>query len=901
MTEFGNGGQSESWVNQGGLVPATFRIVQPEGHEEVRSFADFPVIVGRAVECGIMLADTNVSRNHAKIDQDEEGRISIQDCGSLNGIRVNGDLAQSRMLRAGDVISLGDSTVEFMGRIDDSTVVLPRDERIESSESGVQRILEVIQSIDTDEFTEDRDTAPFNVIAGEDTEMSDPALQETVSKLHRAYSNLLGIMKFVAGIGNEPNIDSICSEFIAALRHVYPLLESVVVVERRPEAGRGFRVLHEEGADATDVNHSKVSRTILLRIMEEGRALYAVDAARDPRFDGSESVARHGVRSMMCAPLVTRGNVVGAIYIDNRSQPYCFNYFDLNLLTVFAFFLGNALEVAHSQSEREEEYEKALEVSRSAKKDKMMMVLQYSQSERKFRALFEQSALGAAIISLNEEVIEEVNDGLVRMLGYSRQQLARRTFQDLLMPEDQTRIEGWIAAVKVNNEGSFKIRLKTLAGDTIVALMSCRMVRMAEEPVVVAYFIDITDKERAEKETHLQLQRVTALSELSQALMSTLDQESIFRALYEKICDVLPTDYFLVGLEQEETATVQPEFFAAGSAIGDELATEIWETVLDDAEVNDAVRRRRTLICDWTARPFRFLEKLVVPPNGDVLRSAIFLPIASRGFVQGVLCVQSIQSRAYDIGHLEILRGFVAQAALALSNAQAFAAYREQEENLHRLNIQIMTAQETERARISRELHDGIGQQLTAMKYLLESVRTSAKANDQKKLDKCIGEARSLATLIIEDLRAISLDLRPTMLDDLGLKPTLDWFLGQFASRHEINLDMDLQIEDGDAIAPEISTATYRIIQEALGNVAKHSEAKKIRVAVFLRDKSLHIEVDDDGVGFPLSTLQEKQISRGCSGVLNMKERARFLGGSFSLDSSTGEGTQLRVSIPVEK
>lgn len=883
------------------MAPVTFRVVQPEGHEDLRTFGDFPVLVGRAVDCGIMLSDTNVSRHHARLVETEDSRIIIEDCGSLNGVRVNGDLVQSRMLRGGDIITMGDSAIEFMGRIDDSTVVLPRDEKIDSSESGVQRILDVIQSIDTEEFSEDRDTAPFAVIPSDDTQEVDTDLQETVTKLHRAYSNLLGIMKFVAGIGNEPDVDVICSEFIAALRQVYPLLESVVVVERRPETGHGFRILHEDGISDRDLNHSKVSRTILLRIMEEGRALYAVDAARDPRFEGADSVTHHGVRSMMCAPSVTRGNVVGAIYIDNNSQPYCFNYFDLNLLTVFAFFLGNALDVAHCWTEREEEYEKALEVSRSARKDKMMMVLQYSQSEKKFRALFEQSALGAAIISLKEEVIEEVNDGLVRMLGYSRQQLARRTFRDILMPEDQTRVEGWIAAVKVNNEGSFKLRLKTLAGDTIVALMSCRMVRMADDPAVVAYFIDVTDKERAEKETHLQLQRVTALSELSQALMSTLDQESIFRALYEKICDVLPTDYFLVGLEQEETATVAPAFFAAGTAIGDELATSIWEVVLQDPEVNEAVRRRRTLICDWTARPFRFLEKLVVPPVGEMLRSAIFLPIASRGFIQGVLCVQSTQPRAYDIGHLEILRGFVAQAALALNNAQTFAAYREQEENLHRLNIQIMTAQETERARISRELHDGIGQQLTAMKYLLESVRSSAKANDEKKLDKCIGEARSLATLIIEDLRAISLDLRPTMLDDLGLKPTLDWFLGQFASRHEMNVDMDCQVEESDPIAPEISTATYRIIQEAIGNVAKHSGAKNVRVAVFLRDKCLHIEVDDDGAGFPLSTLQEKQVSRGCSGVLNMKERARFLGGTFSLESSTGEGTQLRISIPVVK
>lgn len=885
-------------------VPASFRVVQPDGSQEILAFDTFPIQLGRSLECEIMLSDGNVSRKHARVDLDEDGGLHLSDCNSLNGIHVNGDPVKTTLLRAGDLINIGDSSVEYMGKIDDSTVVLPRSPEPESMDSGVEGILEIIRTIDASEFPGDPETARLNALeeapiesaqSGED----EPAVgKDAVEKLHRAYSNLLGIMKFVAGIGNEPGVEMVCSEFVAALRQVYPLLESVVIVERDPMDSEGFEVKYQDGP-IKGMGPPPISRTILIRIMEQGEALYAVDATRDPRFEKSASIQNRGVRSMMCAPLLTKGKVVGAVYIDNTSQPYCFNFFDLNLLTVFAFFLGNALNVAQAFHERDEKYEQILETSKSEKKDKLRYALRYSQSEEKFRALFEQSSLGAAIINLEKEIIEQVNNGLVKMLGYTADQLAQRPFHDLLLPDDQIQVEKWFASVKIQEEASFKLHLRTIGGETIIALMPCRLVRMEEESVLVAYFIDITDKERAEKETKLQLDRVTALSELSQALMRTMDQQDIFRVLYEKIRQVLPADFFLVALGQEESPELVPEFYAVGSTIGDENAKNIWGTVVKDPEVSEAIARHRMIICDWTVRPFPFFQKLLLGTNGEPLRSAIFIPIASRKSNQGMLCVQSTLPRAYMPSHLEMLRGLVAQTSLALSNAKTLMAYREQEENLQRLNVQILTAQETERGRISRELHDGIGQQLTAMKYLLESIRASARSNDEKKLEACITEARSLATLIIEDLRAISLDLRPTMLDDLGLKPTLEWFTNQFAQRHEIKVDMDCRVQGDNSIAPEVSTTSYRIIQEALANVAKHSEATNVRIALFKKDGKLHLEVDDDGNGFSPTLLHNKQVTQGCSGVLNMKERARVLGGSFSLESSNGQGTQLRVELPL--
>ncbi len=187
------------------------------------------------------------------------------------------------------------------------------------------------------------------------------------------------------------------------------------------------------------------------------------------------------------------------------------------------------------------------------------------------------------------------------------------------------------------------------------------------------------------------------------------------------------------------------------------------------------------------------------------------------------------------------------------------------------------------------------------MKYMLESVRSAAKSGDEKKLAANISEAREFATQIISELRSISLDLRPTMLDDLGLSPTVEWLARQISERHELKVEVEANLDESD-IEPEIATAVYRIIQEALANVGKHAKATKARVGLELKgDGLLSIIIEDNGVGFDQHSLQDLQTSKGCSGILNMKERARFLGGEFRLETLRGKGTKLFVTIPVKE
>jgi PAS domain S-box-containing protein len=870
-------------------------LVFPDGREEEKVFHQFPVTFGRGYDSAVVFDDANVSRHHAEIYLSDE-HLFIRDCKSLNGVRVNGETVLDTAVVPGDSITISKFAIEvleFFANGPDNGI---SSSDLRAIEEGDEGILEVIRTIDLHDVIERAATftggGSLEVFQGEES-------PENYEKLSRAYTNLLTVMNFVARVGGYSHPQQICEQFVAALRKVFTNVENIFIVENS-HGMKDPEIVYREGLnqDITGSNHP--SRTVLGRVIQEMRAVYAVDARRDPRFQISDSVKARGVRSMMCAPLVARGEMLGAIYVENLSQPYCFNQYDLNLLTVFAFHLAGAMEISRLLEERDKAFEKAASSLQAAKKDKIALLLQYSQSEKKFRALFEQSALGAAVINMVSNRIEEVNDGLVRMVGYSRRQLTSMYYKELLAEE--TAAGEWLAQVRKHGEVSSKTILRTNAHQRIITLQSCRALRVGDSQVMVAYFIDITAKERAEEETRRQLQRVTALSELSQALMANLDPEATFRLLLEKVQTVLPVDQFQVAIRDSDEGGLSVVFFASPGSF---QAKGGFKRQLRGE--NDFVRRvvrNREAILHSAMEPATSAAKMVADalafPEPLLMPSALFIPLASRKQVQGLVVVQCERPRAYDHTHLETLQAMVAQASLALTNARAFEEIREQEESLRQLSLQIMTAQETERARISRELHDGIGQQLTAMKYILEAVRNSAKSGGSEKLLSSVNEARELATQIIQDLRNISLDIRPTMLDDLGLGPTLDWFVRQYEKRCGTRVELRCEL-DTVVLNPEFSTAVYRIIQEALGNVAKHAEATLAKVEVLVDGGQLVMKVEDNGVGFSQDTLHQKQTTQGCSGLLNMKERAHFLGGEFRLETAPGEGTKLRLAIPIKE
>ena len=212
---------------------------------------------------------------------------------------------------------------------------------------------------------------------------------------------------------------------------------------------------------------------------------------------------------------------------------------------------------------------------------------------------------------------------------------------------------------------------------------------------------------------------------------------------------------------------------------------------------------------------------------------------------------------------------------------------------VRRLSSQALSAQEEERKRIARELHDETAQALT---FLLVRLRVAEKSGTLEDMKTAVAEVRALAGDTLESVRKLALDLRPSALDDLGLVPALEWYTKQYSQRLPIDVSFSA-IGFDHRLPPDLEVALYRVVQEALTNVAKHSDAHSVTVLLEYQADSVRAVVEDDGHGFDVSAKLESR-ERGL-GLFGMQERLELVQGKLSIESGAGEGTRVTATAPV--
>ena len=302
----------------------------------------------------------------------------------------------------------------------------------------------------------------------------------------------------------------------------------------------------------------------------------------------------------------------------------------------------------------------------------------------------------------------------------------------------------------------------------------------------------------------------------------------------------------------------------------------------------------------------RFLRRQVIPKRDIIIRISERIQVLNRGAFQrqqqelaGIY--RDMQHRMWLTSGLALLLGLGIAllvtwyaGRLEARIGQQHLQDMENKRELQRLSDQLVRAQEEERRNIARELHDEIGQALTAIKMeLAVAVRHLELPN---KTRPPLEEARSIADRTLQAVRDLSQLLHPAMLDDLGLPDTLNWYLRGFSKRTGIGTEL-FHDRMGDRLAPEVEVCVYRIAQEALTNVARHARASFCRLYLQRLPYTLLITVEDDGRGFDLRRLEAGNTRRGL-GLVGIRERSSGLGGTFRMESSPGKGTRLSVELP---
>jgi len=272
------------------------------------------------------------------------------------------------------------------------------------------------------------------------------------------------------------------------------------------------------------------------------------------------------------------------------------------------------------------------------------------------------------------------------------------------------------------------------------------------------------------------------------------------------------------------------------------------------------------------------------------LRGQIIVPLKSKGEVQGALAVATRQSRQFLPEELELITAIGNQIGVAVENARLY-------ENMRFYVRQITKAQEDERKRIARELHDETAQTLIDLSRRLDDLATSPERLSETAIGR-LEEFQELIDSILRGVRRFSRDLRPSVLDDLGLLPALEWLTTNLMEENGIKTELKVY-GDRRRLPPEAELALFRIVQEALSNVRKHSQASRVVTTVEFGESRVRINVDDNGQGFELAGRTDDLATTGKLGLIGMHERARLLDGTLTVHSELGKGTTIMVDAPV--
>ncbi len=278
------------------------------------------------------------------------------------------------------------------------------------------------------------------------------------------------------------------------------------------------------------------------------------------------------------------------------------------------------------------------------------------------------------------------------------------------------------------------------------------------------------------------------------------------------------------------------------------------------------------------------------------MRATLACPILVGSTVVGMLEFFSVEPEAPGNDFLQVMMGIGAQLGRVIERADSEDHLREYAERLMTLSRRLIEAQESERRVVSRELHDEIGQAFTALKLNLQALIAGI---DPAAARVTLEESLGLADQALRQARDLSLDLRPALLDDLGLVPALRWYLDRQGKRAGFATEFTAT-DVGDEVPAEVATTCFRIAQEALTNVARHAAATRVTMGLKRRGDGLELIVRDSGRGFDAARASLGAAAGESLGLLSMRERAALVGGSLTIDSTLGHGTEVRVQLPLQ-
>ncbi|MGQ9594277.1 MAG: GAF domain-containing protein [Anaerolineae bacterium] len=406
---------------------------------------------------------------------------------------------------------------------------------------------------------------------------------------------------------------------------------------------------------------------------------------------------------------------------------------------------------------------------------------------------------------------------------------------------------------------------------------------------IVELLRDVTEQRRAEEALVQRNEQLSILNALAATVSGTLDLDEILTRALDEIIHAGKMEVAAIFLLQERLGDLQ---LRAVRGLSEETARLVARLGLLDGDCGGVVRTGELVVVPNLNRYGRSRGPVF---RQERLRSLVHVPLNARGRVLGSMCVGNRTEEGFSREDLEFLAAVGDQIALAVENACLYAEVRRKERVRSELLQKVINAQEEERKRVARELHDETSQALTALLYEVEEALEQGCSGRTREV---LEQIQQLALQTLEGVHKLIYDLRPSLLDHLGLSAAVRWLA---ETRLEAN-GVRVHLEEDPALGrlPQgVEITLFRVVQEAMNNILRHSGARNVAISLQKREDYLDLSVEDDGVGFDLEeVVHGPDTSRGL-GLLGMAERVHLLGGQLNVTSAPGEGTCIHAQIPL--
>jgi PAS domain S-box-containing protein len=515
------------------------------------------------------------------------------------------------------------------------------------------------------------------------------------------------------------------------------------------------------------------------------------------------------------------------------------------------------------------------------------------ESEGRYRLLVETMNEGMALAN-QDYVFTYVNERFCEMLGYSRDEMMEHHLMEFLDDDQKELMKDQVDRRKRGEEERYELAWRAKDGRKICTMISPRgfFDEAGQFTGGLGVVTDITERKRAEEGLRQYAERLRIFHEIDSAILAAQSPQEIAEAALSQIRSLIPI-LSRASVAVLDVQTNEVTVLAVHTNGATNLGPEARFSVEEFGVPEKLYRGELNLVEDSLAQPQPSQVDQALQAEG--MRSYINVPLFFQGELIGTLNFGAEEPGAFTQEYVEIAQEVAGQLAVAIQNARLFNSVTQQREELRALAVRLEEMEEAERRRFAQELHDSVGQNLTALDINLNVMNnllpSETETGVRDRLDDCL----NLVDETADRIRNVMAELRPSVLDDYGLVAALCWHAERFSERTGVATLMREEELEGQ-LPPAVEAAIFRIAQEALTNIGKHAKASLVTLQLKDVAGGVRFTVADDGVGFDPKILRQPGGQPGW-GLVTMRERGTAVGGHLSVNSEPGKGTQVVLEV----